>query len=122
MGFEVGDKEVGVGGCGELDFDDVVKGIFGGVWVFEGVGFEIVVWGRDMEGVFEGELVGDGGSGERVVGVGYGIGVVVYGVERNMEVGMVVVEMVGDEEVGIVDWDGLDILKGDGWDDRVGEG
>ena len=35
---------------------------------------------------------------------------------------MVVVEMVGDEEVGIVDWDGLDILKGDGWDDRVGEG
>ena len=101
--FQVGDKHVPVAASADFHFDDVVKRIFRPVWLFQAVAFDIVLSASHMQAVFQGQFLADAGTAQTLVPVRYGIAVVVYAVESNMHVRMLLVEMLGDEELRILD-------------------
>lgn len=117
--FQVGDKHVPVAASADFHFDDVVKRIFRPVWLFQAVAFDIVLSASHMQAVFQGQFLADAGTAQTLVPVRYGIAVVVYAVESNMHVWMLLVEMLGDEELRILDSHPFHIFKRDACHDTV---
>ena len=72
-----------------------------------------------MKAVFQGQFLADAGTAQTLVPVRYGIAVVVYAVESNMHVRMLLVEMLGDEELRILDSHPFHIFERDACHDTV---
>lgn len=98
---EVGDKHVPVSAPAGFRFEDVVKFVLRPVRLLQAVALDVLLAVRHIQTVFQRQLPADTGAAYPLVSVRNGPAIVVYAVEGDMHVRMLLVEVPSNEELSV---------------------
>ena len=116
---QVGDKHIPVAAPADFRFQNVVQPVFSPVRLFQAIELDILLAVSHVQTIFQGKLLADTGAAQPIVSVRECPAVIAYAVEDDMHVRMFLVEVVGDEELGVAQSHLLHVFKCDMRHDMV---